>query len=208
MKLLLLALTLTTGIAHAAYDNTWYKTEFWSGEYPHGFAVSAKGVHVRARTGMNEALPASVDCELPLKANFHPWNEAGNRQRKARFFTASKIVKMTVKQDFKFTAGEDKSFQLKQGATIEYLIYGSEGSFSVRINGKTYEADQSLFDHVLPIPDSAFVQKEWVSLRCANGKSAWIFLDDVQNVPGIRGPKINAYGQASDLTDADLKNND
>jgi hypothetical protein len=211
MKALLLALALLPAAASAAYDSTWYKASGWSGEYPNGFSVVAKKTSVPARGVMDLDAAADIKCELPYLAVFHPWNA----KRKASYVTMSKIVILTVKNDFTFQ-DEDTKIDLKKGDTIEYLVYGAEGWFTVRINGKEYGADQSLFDQVEPVDEGAYRQDEWLNITCKNGKKAWILLDDLTKTDGDGNstylPGLDSwylgfkeYGEVRDLTEKDIK---
>jgi hypothetical protein len=127
----------------------------------------------------------------------------------------SKIVILTVKNDFTFQ-DEDTKIDLKKGDTIEYLVYGAEGWFTVRINGKEYGADQSLFDQVEPVDEGAYRQDEWLNITCKNGKKAWILLDDLTKTDGDGNstylPGLDSwylgfkeYGEVRDLTEKDIK---
>jgi hypothetical protein len=211
MKALFLALALLPLGASAAYDSTWFKADGWSGEYPNGISVVAKKTSVPARAEMDLEAPANIQCGLPYLAVFHPWNA----KRKASYVTMSKIVILTVKQDFVFE-DEGTKINLKKGDTIEYLVYGAEGWFTVRINGKIYGADQSLFDQVEPVDQSAFRQDEWLNVRCRNGKKGWILLDDLTKtdengnttyLPGLDSWYLGfkEYGVVKDLTEKDIK---
>lgn len=205
--------------ARAGYDETWYTTDFWSGEYPNGFAVARPDVVVQARTAMDKGLAPSVACALPYKAVFSPWNEERNRLSEARYVTASRIVPLVARQDFPFERYDGtEPLQIAKGQQIEYLIYGAEGYFRVRIDGTEYEADQGLFDDVEPVADDAFVQEEWLSLRCENGEHAWILMEDLlqtgaDGADGYAdglwsatggGPGFVEYGRVRDLTDAEI----
>ena len=44
-----IALVLFSAAALAAYDDSWYQTEGWSGEYPNGISIVAEGVAIPAR---------------------------------------------------------------------------------------------------------------------------------------------------------------
>lgn len=211
MKLLILALALCPFVASAAYDSTWYKADGWSGEYPNGFSVVAKKVSVPARAEMDLDSPRSIQCSVPYLAVYHPWNG----KRKARFVTMSKIVTLTVKQDFIFE-DEGTRIPLKQGDTIEYLVYNAEGWFTVRIKGKEYSADQALFDNLEQVDRSAFRQDEWLNITCRSGAKAWILLDDLYQsdedgnatyLPGLDSWFLGfvEYGQVRDLTEKDIK---
>lgn len=207
------------GSAAAGYDDSWYITDFWSGEYPGGFAVAAPNVAVPARPEMDKDLPASLSCPLPYKAMFSPWNEERTRLSEARFVTASKIVPLTALAAFEFQPDDGSApVPIQQGETIEHLIYGAEGAFLARIRGREYTAYPDLFDRVDPVPDDAFVQDEWLQLRCEDGALAWILISDLQQagedefprlLTGLwpftaGGPGFIDYGEVRDLTDAEI----
>jgi hypothetical protein len=210
MRILFMVLaTLAATPASAGYDDSFYKAEFWSGEYPPGFAVVRRHVIVTGRTAMDRGLPRNVRCALPYKAVFHLWNTRRNKESDARYFTASKIVPMTAKEDFTFEDGSTK-LEIKRGEVLEWLIYNGEGQFSVRIRGKEYAGQQEMLNHVDKPDDPAFVEDQWLSLRCENGVRAWLFFDDlapigadgeVHYAPGIgdwSGGMIE-YGRSRDL---------
>lgn len=215
MRFLLLALFLATGASAmaATYDSqNWYQADFWSGEYPHGFSVIKKGVKVPARAEMTTAAKP-FQCELPFLAVYHPWNSG----RKALYRTASRIVKLTAKEEFTLGDEEQGQAKVKKGDTIEALIYLSEGGVRVRFNGKIYDAGQEVFQNSEEVSNDAFQQDEWVQLRCVNGPKAWIFLPEmsVQHkdgaedyLPGLDGwgrGYRDQYGKVTDLTPEDLK---
>jgi len=201
-----------SAIAYAAYDNTWYQTEFWSGEYPNGISIVAEGVALPARAAMDLDQPVTIECELPYKAVFHPWNQA----RAARYYTAAKIVPLTAKEDLTLGFEGEEQVEVAAGDLIEYLVYGAEGSFLVRYKGKEYTADQSLLEKVSYDEQKMEApQDEWLNVTCVGGENAWIFLRDVVTVDrdgnsvypqGVdswfRG--FREYGVVTDLTDADL----
>ena len=194
----------------APYDDTFYRAEFWSGEYPNGFSVVGTGVMIPVRTDADLELPSQETCGLPQKAVIHPWNGA----RPADFVTYSKIVPMKVKNAFTFEDG-DRKVDLKKGDLIEYLVYGGEGYFLVRINGVEYGADQSLFENVEEPSQESFRQDEWVRLNCENGGQGWALLSDLLKV-NEEGETIYYkgldnwflgfvdYGEVRDLTDEQL----
>lgn len=203
----------SASLALAAYDKAWYITEYWSGEYPNGFSVIQENTTVPARSEMDLDKPANIQCAVPFKAVFHPWNEA----RKANYMTASRIVNMTAKIDFELEGNNEEKVKVHKGDTVEYLIYGAEGGFTVRYQGVEYYGDQELFEKIEESQDSLdFHQDEWVHLTCGNGENAWIFMPDlsqtdeqgeVKTLPGIGswGLGMRDYGQVTDLTDDDLK---
>jgi hypothetical protein len=219
LTILAAAAVLLGAGAAAAYDESWYVTEFWSGEYPTALAVAAPGVTVPARAEMDRDQPASIACALPYKALFNPWNEERSRLSEARYFTASKIVPLVAREAFAFEHDQEGGpLQIAPGQRIEYLIYGAEGSFLVRIDGREYAAYQDLCDHMEPVGDDDFVQEEWLNLRCEDGTPAWILLDDLMLVGedgmvrysdglwNVTGGTLGfeEYGRTRDLTDEEI----
>lgn len=215
MRFLAFALFLVSATsALAAYDpQNWYQADFWSGEYPHGFSVVAKGVKVPARAVMDPAAKP-FQCELPFLAVYHPWNSG----RKADYRTASRIVNLTAKEEVLLgdEVGQTKA-KVRKGETIQYLIYLSEGGVRVRYHGQEFDADQGIFEKSEPVSEDAFRQDEWVRIRCVKGPKAWIFLPEMSveqkdgstdYLPGLDGWSRgyrDQYGKVTDLTPADLK---
>ena len=224
MRFLMILTVLFSASAFAAYDKTWYQAEYWSGEWPNGFSVHQQGVVVPARTAMDLDVKPSINCALPYKAVFNPWNTERYTLSEAKYQTASKIVNLTAKSTFSSTMtdgnGSDVKVQFKKGQVFEYLIYGSEGSFLIRVKGKEYWAGQDLFKKLKPMPKTA-EQQEWLRLKCEGGEVAFIYTADLftatdkdgnkEYLPGlwnasIGNPGVVGYGEARDLTDDEVKN--
>jgi hypothetical protein len=216
-------ISILSGFAQPAspasgYDSSWYISEFWSGEYPKGFSVTRPDTVVQARRSMDKAAPREVACKLPYLAVIHPWNKRRIAQSEVRFWSATKIVHLIVKEPFLF---EDFSrdgrgkVRLEKGDVIDYIRNDAEGSFEVRIAGKEHTAGQDLFDHVQDVPADQFVEDDWAALTCVGGNRAYIFLDDLglgsddrkEQVAGISepGPGQTGYGHARDLTAAEAR---
>ena len=51
---------------------------------------------------MDKDLPRDVACELPYLAVINPWNKERIRKSNMKFFSVTKIIKMTAKEEFKF----------------------------------------------------------------------------------------------------------
>lgn len=197
--------------AYAAYDNSWYQADYWSGEYPNGISVVKEGVSVPARTAMDPEVQPSIECSLAFKGVYTPWNNA----RKITYKTASRIVPLKAKENFTFESDEGTKVKVKKGDTLEYLIYGSEGWFTIRYNAKEYLVDQTLLEKV-QYDENAFKQDEWMQVPCENGVTGWILLSDLVS-SDEEGNSVfhdgldswflgfREYGQATDLTDEDLK---
>jgi hypothetical protein len=207
-SLLVLVILLESASAFAGYDDTWFQSNFWSGEYPPGFSVTKKRTTLMARSGMDKDLPRDVACEMPYLALIHPWNKERIRKSNMQFFSATKIIKMVAKEDFDF--GDDVA--VKKGEVIEYIGNGAEDFFGVRIRGKRYTAGEDLFVFVETPAQDQFVEDDWVLLTCQGGNRAYIFVHDLgvrgwsdapAFVPGISdtGPGQEGYGSARDLTE-------
>src|SRR5262249_18672238 len=216
----LFVMSAASGVAQpppaSGYDKSWYISAFWSGEYPKGFSVTRPDTVVQARRSVDKAAPRDVACKLPYLAVIHPWNKRRIAASRIKFLSATRIVPLIVKEAFVF-ADDDKRAKvpLKKGDVIEYIRNDAEGSFEVRIAGKTYTAGQSLFDNVQDVADDKFVEEDWVALTCVGGNRAYIFLGDLAldsddpkvQVAGISGvgPGQTGYGKARDLTAAEAR---
>jgi hypothetical protein len=201
--------------AGLAYDDGWYKWEGWSGEYPPGFSVTGRKTVLMGRTDMDPDLPRNVACQMPYRAVIHPWNRERVKQSKIKFYSFTRIIKLTAKDDYFLIAstnGTEEHVPIPKGTVLEYIHYVAEGEFEVRLDGKHYTAGQDLFEHLEEVPNDRFVEHDWVVLTCANSARASILLDDVRSktdadvlVPGISaaGPGLPQYETARDLTDAE-----
>ena len=205
MHRIIVAVALIAAVSPAfAYDKSWYEADYWPGEYPQGFSVKADNVVLKGRKTPNPATKATLDCAVPKGAVYHPWNES----REATYRTYSKIVPLTIAQDFvyEFTnaEGQTSARTLTPAEKLEYLVYQGEGYFTVRYQGREFTAGQDLFEHVAPVSQDQFIDDEWVRIPCTNKVEAWILLSDLRGekdewVTGLDGPNITEYGKATDL---------
>lgn len=208
---LLGAFTLVSFFASAAYEQSWYLSEYWNGEYPNGFSVVAKNVSLPARAAMDPSLPISISCAVPFKAVYHPWNRA----RSAKYLTLTKIVPMVANEDLVLGLEGEEQAQVSAGEVIEFLNAGSEGIFLVRFKGVEYNATVELLDKVT-YKDADIQRDEWLNLTCGGGENAWILMSDVYQIHAdgewtyaegldtwFRG--FRQYNKVTDLSDQDLK---
>lgn len=200
------------------YDKAWFVSPFWSGEYPSGFAVIDKKVVVQGRAKLDKNAPRSVNCELPYLAVIHPWNEARRKKDKVEFWSATKIVPLTAKENFEFSPDPKIKIPIKKGNVIEYVRNSAEGMFQVRIAGKVYDAEQDLFDYMESVPQENFTEEEeWVLLTCVQGQRVFVlYPDDLSDAKSpeklqaglLEYGKLNLdgpYGQRKDLTEAEAE---
>lgn len=222
--------------AVADYDASWFKAPYWSGEWPRGIAIAKPNLTVMARSEMDKDSAPSIPCTLPYRAVLHPWNHEANKARKIEYWTASKIkiLKANRRFDYDFESLDQRSrkpvkLSIKKGEVIEYLIYGAEGSFTVRIRNSLYAAQQDLLtyvsdkaDQVSEHTDTAVQFDEWIKLPCADQPSVWILKSDLKKpdsqsdinsdnyIDGIwpamiEDPGVDDYGVARDLTEEEIK---
>lgn len=197
-------LVLALGTAPAlAYDDSWYRSNGWGGEYPNGFTMTADtAVELRADTDPEAA--ASIACLLGKDATYHQWNEARVASDKLEFVTFSAIETYRLKKNFTADAqpndgGKDVKLRFKKGDQWEFLTYIGEGFFLMRHRGRIYQAGQDLVEASDPLGASDDHQvDEWLKLTCANGATGWLLFADTQDKPGFGPPNITDYGHAAD----------
>jgi hypothetical protein len=185
-----------------AYDDTWYRADFWAGEYPNGFTL-AEDVTVKIRKEARPAASRDVDCALKKGATYHPWN--GERVKSDNLDFMSYVRKVTYRiksrakvllQDEKKEA--DKEIDFKPGDTWTWLTYYGEGMFRMELAGTEYAADQALFDVSEEKGDREHEEDEWLKLTCTNGAQGWLLLADVVDEPAFDHPDFPEYGKAPD----------
>jgi len=194
----------------ARYDQSWYVVESWAGEYPNGFAIIKPRTKVPGRTVMDPQEPTLIQCELPYRANIHPWNDS----RPAKFYTATKIIPLLMKEDVEiYDANRDPIF-VKTGETLEYIFSGAEGIIMVRYKGKRYIGHHTLFDKSIYDKSLKIDSDEWVKLTCQGGQTAWILLSDLmlknqqdEFIDGVGrwGIGYVEYGKVVDIKEGDLE---
>ncbi len=189
-----------------AYDQSWYRAEFWGGEYPHGFTLS-EDVTTPIRAEPDPAAAPSIDCALKKGETYHPWNAERVAASGLAFVTYSlkvpyEIVTPIETDIYPQSEGDAETHAFKAGEQWTYLTYLAEGSFLMAFSGKTYSAEQELIDASKEAGDIAIgdtPDDEWMQLTCANGATGWLLLSDVVNEPAFGGPNITEYGKAEDL---------
>jgi hypothetical protein len=201
-RLLSLAAALVVPMTAFAYDGTWYRTDFWAGEYPNGFTL-AQDVTVRIR---KEPLPAALqdtDCGLNKGETFHPWNGERVDASKLEFLTYVKKVTYRIKSPATIllqdeNSESDREVDFKPGDRWTYLTYYGEGMFRLELEGKEYAAEQDLFEVSDDKGDREHDEDEWMKLTCANGTTGWLLFADVADEPAFKKPDFPEYGRAVD----------
>ena len=186
----------------SAYDESWFATDRWNGEYPNGFTVG-KEVIVHGRRSLDLNSAKDQRCELEPFATYHPWNWERIKQDELLFRSFAKKILLTSTRDFTYSfyvegEGVQKEMQIKKNDLITYLSYLSEGMFLVEYKGKQYVADQDLMDFVSGAHPPA-EEHQWLRLKCLQGNQVWLNFSDLVGTEGILEPYIIEYGNAKDL---------
>jgi hypothetical protein len=186
-----------------AYDDTWYRADFWSGEYPDGFSV-VKSTTVQLRPALDPKAEKSISCELPQGATYQPWNHDRVEAQGLSFasFTRIATYKLTKPYETSFYRHDDASevkVSLKVGDTFRYLVYFGEGAFLMEYEGVQYDGDQDLFEHAEQEGDTNGYE-EWLRINCPNNQWGWLFMGDIVLDQGnFVSPNITEYGMSKDL---------
>lgn len=188
--------------AMAAYDDTWYRGEFWGGEYPDGLSVT-QDTEIAIRADTDLTLARDIACTLPKNATYHLWNSDRVESDKLVFVAFSKITPATITKDFNTVLDDEQgenSFDVnfRKGETYRYLTYFSEGAFLIEYKGVHYIAYDNLWEVTDFGAEEALVH-EWLGLTCANGNSGWLFMDEARDLPGIEPARVWQWGWALDL---------
>jgi len=212
------------------YDASWYRAEYWGGEWPDGFTVD-DDMTLRIRATPEVGAPKAKSCALRKGATYHPWNKKRVAADHLKFVTFTRIVTFELTKDY--LAGVDRvpgdvrtTIKFKKGDRWSYLGLGSEGFFLMGFHGKTYRADNHLIDASTEVggkprvehgnikrilfanppygPRTLVIEShEWVRLTCTNGSVGWILNNEISNAPGLSGPNTCGYGCAEDRKPGD-----
>jgi hypothetical protein len=191
----------------AKYDASWYKSDYWIGEYPDGLSI-ARNLTVKIRETLDPDAPKSVSCALRRGATYHPWNEARVASDQLEFVTFNKIETYELKENFKDelerkSDGSSVTVELHKGDRWFYLASVQEDISIVRVGGTIYVASG---EYLLkkstrvnePIKSKQSPVDEWMKLKCANGAVGWIFVNEIIKAPGFSRYVTDTYGHAYD----------
>ena len=187
----------------AGYSEPWNKIPFWSGEYPNAFGVVAPDVRVLANTEINKDAQGSLDCPLPQKAVYSPWNAARVETDALDFITMVYPTKITLNEAIEletYVSETPTTLSLKAGDVMTYETYLAEGWFIASFEGGSYELQEN------ELPQSTVFEQgpeddEWLRLTCADADQtqAWVKYSDIIKTPGIEAYHYMGYGEAADL---------
>jgi hypothetical protein len=192
------------------YDASWYKADFWSGEYPGGFTMTQDAT-INIRSSPDPAAPKSTACLLKKNATYHPWNQDRVHSDHLEFISFTRIETYEVKESVTAdldpeSGGESVARKFRKGERWFYLAAVSEGNFIMKAGDRVYTTgQQDLFEKSTKIdPSDGSGQEadnldEWLKLTCANGAAGWIFLDEIRNDDRFSEAETIGYGCAGDV---------
>jgi hypothetical protein len=202
-RVLFAVLLCTPAAAQSAYDESWHRAPFWSGEYPGGFSV-VEATTVMLRPSLDPAAERSIACELPERATYQMWNHDRAEEQGLAFVSYTRIADYTIMEAFETSLyrnpdGTEDQISFKPGDTWRYLVYFAEGTFLMEFNGVRYDGNQDLFDVSAQVGDASGYE-EWLRINCPNNQWGWLFMGDISLDDGsFIGPNITEYGTATDL---------
>ncbi|MDJ0922578.1 MAG: hypothetical protein QNI84_15730 [Henriciella sp.] len=183
------------------YDESWYISDFWPGEYPDGFIIGGENTVLPGRSEMKRALPHDVDCAVEKGANYSPWNHDRVEADDLIFRSAAKMTPVFIMGDVEIETGFSQDVQplsLKSGDVILYKSYLAEGYFLGEFDGETYELNEA---DLMDFADFQFGGEDdlWVNVACTGGERAWLLLREVQREPFILPTEYTSFGETSDV---------
>jgi hypothetical protein len=183
----------------SAYDDSWYRVEYWGREQPSGFTVMEDAsIDIRAEPDVDVA--RGVRCDLSQGATYHPRNESRVAKQKLQFVTFNKIEHYVVDQVYRWKAhrhsdNADTLVDFRPGDRWEYLAYGAEGYFIMRFDGELYsgfQGPEEVSTASNPMADFAARVDEWMYLKCDNGNVGWLRLRDLEGLSAFRNLGLEA----------------
>lgn len=193
---------VTDYAALSGYDDSWFLSPGWPGEYPPGFAVLDAEVTVPARARPNPTDPQDITCHLPQYANYQLWNNIRNDSDNLDYFVATKKLPVTVLEDTEVEyvgeAGIEK-LPLKAGDQMTYLRYIGEGFTVMSFNGREFDINEGELREITDIGAIENEEDLWVQVTCLGGKQAWLLFDEVVQEAGVYPSPITSYGDAQDI---------
>lgn len=194
--------------ALSGYDEAWFLSAGWPGEYPPGFSVLDEGVKVQARARPNPGDPQDVSCLLPQYATYQLWNHVRIASDDLDFFSATRKFPVTVLEDTEVEFVGDKGMEklaLKAGDQLTYLRYLGEGFTVMSFNGREFDINESELREISDIGAIENQEHLWVKVSCLGGRSAWLLFDEVIIEEGIYPAPMTAYGEAHDVDPRDAE---
>jgi hypothetical protein len=181
---------------------SWYRTEYWAGEYPNGFTVDSDTT-LSIRATPEVGAPKAKSCALRKGATYHPWNKKRVAADHLKFVTFTRIKTYELKGDYSSGVSRQPgdvstTLKFKKGDRWSLIAPGSEGFFLMRFGGKTYMAEQDLIEASAEVggkrseggaEEWSTWNHEWMRLTCANGAAGWIFYNEMRRAPGFSSPE-------------------
>ena len=190
------------------YNDGWYLSDGWPGEYPPGFAVLEAGVSVLGRKAMAIDAPLEEVCPLEQNAVYQEWNHERSEADQLEFRTASAITQITlptggmvlaIPERDESTIPRGLSLEIAAGEKFDYLRYIAEGFILIGYGGDKYQTLQEDLPEDTVFEQNGPPDDLWVHVTCSNGERVWLTYADAIETDGIDDAPILSYGQTEDL---------
>jgi len=188
--------------ALSGYDEGWYVSPGWPGEYPAGFAILEADVTAPAWSVPNASLAPDLSCTLPQYANYQLWNRERTAKDDLAFFVATKTFPVTLSQAASIEYVSDngmKRLDLAAGDQLTYLRYLGEGFTVVSFEGEEYDINEAELREISDIGTIPTKEDQWVRVACEDGSQAWLLYTAAIEHPGIVPSPIVGFGEAFDI---------
>lgn len=197
------------------YDEAWYISSGWPGEYPLGFSVLEDGVVLMGRARMHPSALPDVACPVAKYATYHQWNNDRVMADELAFVTATQTQTVTMSADAPIevpadTMGyETKRLDLKAGDQLIYKRYLGEGYAIIEVNGRAFDINEAELANVSDIETvlAGAVEGEhlWVEIACLDeaGSRAWVLFGEAVRTDGVGPSPVFGYGESRDLDPAE-----
>lgn len=198
------------------YGDDWFVSGGWPGEYPPGFSILEDNVVLAGRADMDPDLAAEITCRMPKLATYQQWNTDRVDADDLDFVSASKKYEITMTANAPIAVPADelgystRQIDLKAGDVLTYKRYLGEGWAIISYQGTDYEINEAELVNVSNIDSSGQAvgsgEDLWVQVTCLDSKStrAWLLYKEAMEDPGVGPTPVIGYGEARDLTPADL----
>ena len=167
---------------------------FWPGEYPGPVINVPSKMTVKAYASVRDfGLP--IDCAIK-PGIYHAWSQTPGSA--IGWFNLVPVHTYTVKADTKLD-----DVPLKAGEVVTDVVPLAEGNCRGQLGrGKQRKAiefqcaeldETSAIEHTAGAGDT--FNEQWIHLKCADGKKAFIRDEALRKVPGVTDGQIISYGK-------------
>lgn len=186
---------------------TTYLSEFWSGEWPHGFTMSQDLEIMLRKDHVTTTLP-TISCVLKQGETYHHWNRDRVKASNLQFLTIQQTIPYVAQESAtievtKEDTRKDQKISILKGDEWTFLAYYGEGYFRMNYRGDVYSANQELASISNPRNDTKTPDKdmyqEWLGMNCNDGNTGWLLFSEISGRSEFSPANFAGYGRALDV---------